>query len=172
MKVLLRLVAALVLLAGLQAMAQQPAPAAPPASEQVAVPAAPAGKAEVKVGVYINDIQSIDLHSYSYVADIYIWFRDSDPALVPGASFEWMNMFAPDDHVQTAIYDEPQPQPDGSQYQVFRHQGPFAAKFSVKTYPFDAHRGCASELRTSRRNPVRRAQKSMRVPTPSRCARW
>jgi hypothetical protein len=145
-KALVRLVVLFVALAGLSlpAAAQRPAAAAEPqaAAEPAAVPTqptAPAGKTEVKIGLYVNDIQSIDLHSYSFVADVYVWFRDSDPSIVPGQSFEWMNMFAPDDHVQTAIYAEPQPQPDGSQYQVFRHQGPFAAKFSVKTYPFDAH---------------------------------
>jgi hypothetical protein len=105
----------------------------------VAAPTPATGPAEVKVGVYVNDIQSIDLHNYSFVADIYLWFRDTDAELVPGQSFEWMNMFAPDDHVQTDIYPEPVRQPDGSDYQVFRHQGPFAAKFSVKTYPFDKH---------------------------------
>jgi hypothetical protein len=114
---------------------EAPAPAPAPASP-AAVRTAPA---QVKIGMYINDIQSIDLHSYSFVADVYVWFIDSDPEITPGASFEWMNMFAPDDHVQTAIYEEPVVQADGSQYQVFRHQGPFAAKFSVKTYPFDAH---------------------------------
>lgn len=146
MKSLRRLLAVLLALAGasLPGWAQQPPPPAtlPAVAEPAAAtnPATPQpGRAEVKIGVYINDIQSIDLHSYSFVADIYIWFRDSDPALVPGQSFEWMNMFAPDDHVQTAIYPEPQPQPDGSRYEVFRHQGPFAAKFSIGTYPFDRH---------------------------------
>lgn len=133
----LALIAAMVCLA-FPALAQEPiAVAVPP--EPVAA-ATPAGKAEVKIGMYINDIQQIDLHNYSFVADVYVWFRDSDAQIVPGATFEWMNMFAPDDHVQTDIYDEPVNQPDGAQYQVFRHQGPFAAKFSVKNYPFDAHR--------------------------------
>jgi hypothetical protein len=129
------------------ASAQQPAPVEQPLPAQVAAPAptsapAPAvpGKpSEVKIGLYINDIQSIDLHDYSFVGDVYVWFRSSDSTIDPGKTFEWMNMVAPDDHVQTAIYETPQPQPDGSLYQVFRHQGPFAAKFSVKTYPFDAH---------------------------------
>jgi hypothetical protein len=116
------------------ALAQEPE-IPPPA----VAPAVRSGPAEVKIGLYINDIQSIDLHNYSFVADVYIWFRESDPDLIPGKSFEWMNMFAPDDHVQTDIYPEPVLQSDGSEYQVFRHQGPFAAKFSVKTYPFDDH---------------------------------
>lgn len=123
------------------ATAQTPVPAATPAEEAATsiAPTAPAGPAEVRIGFYINDIQSIDLHNYSFVADIYVWFRDSDPNIVPGATFEWMNMFGPDQHMQTTIYETPVIQPDGSEYQVFRHQGPFAAKFSVKTFPFDAH---------------------------------
>jgi hypothetical protein len=134
---------ALTVFAVLPAQGQQPAPPAEtpaPVTAPALAAAAPAsGPAEVKVGIYINDIQSIDLHAYSFVADVYVWFRDRDAELVPGKSFEWMNMFAPDDHVQTDIDPEPVLQKDGSAYQVFRHQGPFAAKFSVKTFPFDAH---------------------------------
>lgn len=149
MQAVKRFLAPVLGLAGLAVMAfavlpaqGQPTPETPaPVAAPVVTPApAPAsGPAEVKVGMYINDIQSIDLHSYSFVADVYVWFRDNDAELVPGKSFEWMNMFAPDDHVQTDIDPEPVAQKDGSQYQVFRHQGPFAAKFSVKTFPFDAH---------------------------------
>lgn len=130
----------------LSAAAQLPSPPAAPSTARAApapaveaASAARTGPAEVKIGVYINDIQAIDLTSHSFVGDIYVWFRDSDPAIDPGESFEWMNMFAPDDHVQRATYPAPQPQPDGSLYQVFRHQGPFAAKFSIRTYPFDKH---------------------------------
>ena len=119
------------------ALAQDPV--APPATTAPVTAPTPSAPAEVKVGMYINDIQQIDLHEYSFVADVYLWFRDTDPQIVPGSTFEWMNMFAPDDHVQTDIYPEPVNQPDGTQYQVFRHQGPFAAKFSVRNYPFDAH---------------------------------
>lgn len=139
MKAFLRLIAFVMLALGLgmPMAAQQPAPAAP--VEQPAAPAPQGGPSTVKIGLYINDIQSIDLHNYSYVADVYVWFRDSDPEIIPGSTFEWMNMFAPDDHVQTATYETPQRQPDGSEYQVFRHQGPFAAKFSILTYPFDNH---------------------------------
>lgn len=134
---------AVMALATLPAQGQPPTPTPEAPAPVAAAVAAPApvstGPAEVKIGMYINDIQSIDLHAYSFVADVYVWFRDTDQELAPGKTFEWMNMFAPDDHVQTDIDPEPVPQKDGSQYQVFRHQGPFAAKFSVKTYPFDAH---------------------------------
>lgn len=139
--IIVRLLALLFLAlgAGLPALAQPtPAPAAPaPAATPSANPAA--GPSKVKVGVYINDIQAIDLRNHSYVADIYIWFRNSDPEITPGASFEFMNMFAPNDHVQKAVYDKPQDQPDGSKYELFRHAGAFSTKFSVRTYPFDSH---------------------------------
>src|SRR5262245_44328687 len=108
----------------------QPAPAPPAqATAPAAAPAAPApsGPAKVKIGLYINDIQQINLADYSFVGDVYVWFRDADPELVPGTTFEWMNMMAPDDHVQTTIYEVPVKEPDGTEYQVFRHQGPFAA---------------------------------------------
>jgi hypothetical protein len=130
----------LVLGLALPAVAQTPAPPAQGIAAAPAASPAPVSPARVKIGVYINDIQSIDLNTYSFVGDVYVWFRDSDPAIVPGSTFEWMNMFAPDDHVQTTIYEVPQTQPDGSEYQVFRHQGPFAAKFSIKNFPFDAHK--------------------------------
>lgn len=137
MKTLVRFCALVVLALGLSLPALAQPPSAPQAP--AAAPATPAAPTPVKIGLYINDIQAIDLHNYSFVADVYVWFRDSDPQIVPGDTFEWMNMFAPDDHVQTATYDKPQPQPDGSEYQVFRHQGPFAAKFSIRTFPFDHH---------------------------------
>jgi hypothetical protein len=131
-------VAAMALSLSLPAAAQTPEPDLPPAPPEIMLPA-PVGPAEVKIGLYVNDIQTIDLRNYSFVADVYVWFRDSDPAIVPGDTFEWMNMFGPDQHVQTSTYEAPQPQPDGSEYEVFRHQGPFAAKFSIGTYPFDRH---------------------------------
>jgi hypothetical protein len=129
----------LVLGLALPAVAQTPAPPAQGIAAAPAASPAPVSPARVKIGVYINDIQSIDLNTYSFVGDVYVWFRDTDPQLVPGTTFEWMNMFAPDDHVQTTIYEVPQKEPDGSEYQVFRHQGPFAAKFSIRTFPFDQH---------------------------------
>ncbi len=45
----------------------------------------PTGPDEVAVGVYINDIQQLDLQTHSYAMDFYIWLRwtnsDIDPSL-------------------------------------------------------------------------------------------
>lgn len=97
----------------------------------------PSPPAEVTVGLYINDIQAIDLRTHSYGMDFYLWFRWQENGIDPTQYFEFMNTFDPEAHVQTVLYDEPQPQPDGSLYQVVRHQGLFSAKFPVARYPFD-----------------------------------
>jgi hypothetical protein len=134
--VLLAAMAAMMTGGAAPASAQAPAPAAPAAASASA--AAPATKAAVvKVGVYINDIQAIDLRNHAFSADIYVWFRNKDPALQPGSTFEFMNLVNAVDHLQTALQKEPLPQPDGSTYELFRHQGLFSTKFSVRTYPFD-----------------------------------
>lgn len=92
---------------------------------------------KITVGMYINDIQAIDLRNHSYGVDFYLWFRWDDPELDPVSGFELMNTFDPEAHVETTIYDEPQAQPDGSLYQIVRHQGLFSSKFPVSKYPFD-----------------------------------
>lgn len=93
---------------------------------------------EVTVGMYINDIQAVDLRTHSYGVDFYLWFRWTGDDWNPAEGFELMNMFDPEGHVETVLYDEPQPQPDGSRYQIIRHQGLFSAKFPVGKYPFDS----------------------------------
>ncbi len=95
------------------------------------------GPIKVTVGAYVNDIQAIDLQSHSYVVDLYVWFRWTDRSYDPTETFEFMNTFDPEAHVQTVLYDEPQEQPDGSLYAIVRHQGAFSNKFDVAQYPFD-----------------------------------
>lgn len=92
---------------------------------------------KITVGMYINDLQAIDMRNHSYGVDFYLWFRWHDPEIDPVAGFELMNTFDPEAHVQTTLYDEPQAQPDGSLYQIIRHQGLFSSKFPVNKYPFD-----------------------------------
>ncbi len=102
-----------------------------PASRTLAAPE------QVSVGVYVADIQEVDLKSHSYRLDLYLWFRWKDPAIDPSKSAEFINMFDPADHVRTSLYDEPQKMPDGSYYAIIRDQGKFSSKFSLQNYPFD-----------------------------------
>jgi hypothetical protein len=124
-------------LALLAAMFAVSAPASAQDTPAASATAPAARTAPVKVGVYINDIQAIDLRNHAFSADIYVWFRNKDEALQPGSTFEFMNVVNANDHTQTALQKEPIPQPDGSKYELFRHQGLFSTKFSVRTYPFD-----------------------------------
>jgi hypothetical protein len=101
--------------------------------------AAPAPK-QVVVGMYINDIQTIDLRTNAYGMDFYLWFRWKDPTLNPVEGFEFMNRFDPEAHVQTTLFEKPVPQPDGSLYQIVRHQGQFTTKFPLQKYPFDSQK--------------------------------
>lgn len=100
---------------------------------------ADAAPAEVKIGAYINDIQALDLRTHSYVIDIYVWFRWTDPEINPIATFEFMNPYDPESKDQSSYYNgEPLPQPDGSVYAITRYQGAFSTKFPVNAYPFDS----------------------------------
>lgn len=92
----------------------------------------------VSVGMYIIDIHAIDLNSHSYGVDFYLWFRWRGEDLNPARTFEFMNPFDPESRVQSEVFDDVKPQPDGSRYQVIRCQGLFTSKFPVHRYPFDS----------------------------------
>lgn len=101
------------------------------------LPAHAAAPEKVSIGMYVADIQEIDLQTHSYRLDLYLWFRWKDPSLDPSKSAEFINMFDPSDHVRTSLFEEPQKMPDGSYYMIIRDQGKFSSKFSLKKYPFD-----------------------------------
>jgi hypothetical protein len=117
------------------APAAAPDPAAAPAPE--AIPAAPAGPNEVTVGVYVNDIQQLDLQTHSYAMDFYVWLRWKNPDINPAAKLEYMNPFQLWGHIPTPLYEEPQTLPDGSKYMAIRYQGQFNSKLPLEKYPFD-----------------------------------
>ncbi len=117
---------------------EAPAPATPPAVEAApAVPVAPTGPQEVSVGVYVNDIQQLDLQSHSYAMDFYVWLRWKNPDINPSASLEYMNPFQLWGHIATPLYEAPQDLPDGSKYTAIRYQGQFNSKLPLEKYPFD-----------------------------------
>lgn len=102
------------------------------------VSAAQESPTEIIVGAYINDIQEVDLKSNSYPGDIYIWFRWSDPKINPVETFEFMNLYDPEAHIQDIGYDAPEVmEADGSFYNYIRRQGAFASKMPLAKYPFD-----------------------------------
>ena len=100
---------------------------------------------KVTVGVYINDIQEIELASNSFTADFYLWLRWRDPEIQPWMSIEVMNSTARDNSTSSSsggvagkpLYDEPLDMPDGSKYMVLRYQGVFSKEYNLERYPFD-----------------------------------
>ncbi len=124
----------------LVAASAQDAPA--PATPETPVTAteatkAPTGPAEVTVGVYVNDIQQLDLQSHSYVMDFYLWFRWQNPDINPQSTLEFMNPFQLWGHINTPLYEAPQDLPDGWKYTAIRYQGQFNSKLPLEKYPFD-----------------------------------
>jgi hypothetical protein len=132
----------MLLLIGLAAptLAQEAAPDAGAEAAVTAEAAAselPAEPDQVIVGVYINDIQQLDLQTHSYAMDFYVWLRWTNPDINPGATLEYMNPFQLWGHMPTPLYEEPQDLPDGSKYMAFRYQGQFNSKLPLEKYPFD-----------------------------------
>lgn len=92
---------------------------------------------QVSVGVYINDIQQLDLQTHSYAMDFYVWLRWTNPDINPALTLEYMNPFQLWGHIPTPLYEEPQALPDGSFYMAIRYQGQFNSKLPLEKYPFD-----------------------------------
>jgi hypothetical protein len=91
----------------------------------------------VTIGVYINDVQKIDLKNHHFTADIYIWFRWKAAQINPAESFEYTNPSELWGHSTKANYPKPVLLPNGELYQVVRTHGQFSQKFLLDQYPFD-----------------------------------
>ncbi len=115
----------------------QAAPAATAPEATAPQAATPAGATEVTIGVYVNDIQQLDLQNHSYVMDFYVWFRWKNPDINPQATLEFMNPFQLWGHINTPLYEAPQDLPDGTKYTAIRYQGQFNSKLPLEKYPFD-----------------------------------
>jgi hypothetical protein len=92
---------------------------------------------KVVVGAFINRIQELDFRTQSYSVDLYVWFRWRNSDFDPSKSLEFMNRFAPFEHVRTQIYDKPLQLPDGSFYSIVRNQGRFSTRLGLERFPFD-----------------------------------
>jgi hypothetical protein len=116
---------ALILTLAASTAGQEPAPA-------------PTAPAKVVVGIYLNDVRDIDLKAHSYSADLYVWFRWTDPDLPsPAATIEFVNPAELWGHSRIDSFEEPQVLPSGERYQVVRFQGRFSSKLPLYSYPFD-----------------------------------
>lgn len=92
----------------------------------------------VTYGVYINNLENIDLASNSFSIDFYLWLRWKDSMIDPSSSIEVMNTLSGDGAVDIQrLFDEPLAMPDGSKYMAFRMHGWCNSKMDLANYPFD-----------------------------------
>ena len=116
-------------------------------SSLVASPSAVADEPtdKVTVGVFVNDLQDLDLATDSYTMDFYLWLRWRNPKIDPSMSIETMNSNAFQNTTSSAsggvtgkaLYPTPIDQPDGSKYQILRYQGVFSRRMNLEKFPFD-----------------------------------
>ena len=102
-------------------------------------PTADAATARTKVytGVYVNDIQDVDLETDTYTVDFYIWMRWNNPKVDPSAKIDLMNSYDSWGTVATPATEKPVRLKDGSMYRLVHYQGKFNNKFPLTKYPFD-----------------------------------
>lgn len=100
------------------------------------------GPERVTVGLFLDHVPVIDVHSNTYLADFYLWFRwkgDIDPT----ESYELTNAVQAWDILKVPVYtdDDGKPQADtlddGTKYQCIHIQGTFWHAFPLHDYPFD-----------------------------------
>ncbi len=91
----------------------------------------------VTVGIYLNDVQAIDLKLHNYMVDFYIWYRWRNADLDPAASMEFVNHSESWSTMLTNVYEKPEQLADGSYYQLTHVQGKMSRKMDLHDYPFD-----------------------------------
>lgn len=91
---------------------------------------------QVTAGVYVQNVQAVDLSTNSFSADFYIWLRWRNPDIDAPAGVEVQNVFENWALTKTEVYPEPRKQPDGSLVWLGRYQGNFNSPLSVSDYPF------------------------------------
>lgn len=109
---------------GLATASAAPAPVPQPGPEQVTV------------GVYVQNVQRVDLATNSFSADFYVWLRWRNPDIDAPTGIEVQNIFESANFTKTVIYPEPRKQSDGSLVWLARYQGDFSSPLTVADYPF------------------------------------
>jgi hypothetical protein len=94
------------------------------------------GIGEVLIGAYVQNIQSIDPATNSFMADLYVWYRWTDPDLKPYESVEIMNLHEAWQLTELGKQTKPRLQSDGSYYFAERYTGAFNSPLSLVKFPF------------------------------------
>lgn len=92
----------------------------------------------VHTGVYVNEIQHVDVARSSFSADLYLWLRFTKEA-GPGAADPTELVFPTQigGQFDPARASERRERPDGTEYWLWRVQGDFRTDFDLRRFPFD-----------------------------------
>ncbi len=93
----------------------------------------------VHTGVYVNEIQRVDVPRSSFGADLYFWLRfagEAGPQAADPTDLLFPTMIA--GTFDRARPSERRERADGTQYWLWRLQGEFRNDFNLRRYPFDA----------------------------------
>ncbi len=108
-------------------------------------------------GVYISNMQDVNLDSSSFSTDFSMWFRWTGPKnLNPAASLELMNAIEARGTMVTPISTPVKRLKDGAWYSVTHYQSRFNSNFALQGSPFSAQgrpRSRASPFRSPLSDP-------------------
>jgi hypothetical protein len=94
---------------------------------------------QVKTGVYLMNLYSLNMDEHSFYADFYVWFKwkgDIDPTEIEfvNAIEKWSMDQATFDGDSTPVTLK-----DGSKYKIYRIEGRFFHSFLLNKFPLDRH---------------------------------
>ena len=108
------------------------------ASESSTAPESASGPRpqRVKIGVYLRNVESVDMQSNTYFLDLLLWVKwkgDIDPT----KTLRIVNAIDTWGLTMTPAYETPKKLADGDFYQRYSVEGRFYHKFWLGTYPLD-----------------------------------
>jgi hypothetical protein len=91
---------------------------------------------EVRVGVHLRNVESIELINESYHLSFVLWLKWKGE-LDPTKTFRFVNLLEAWALTAQPAFEEPQTLEDGTRYQRFNVEGRFFNKFQLSAYPLD-----------------------------------
>lgn len=101
--------------------------------------ATPSAPEQVRVGVFLRNIESIDVENNTYYLSFTLWMKWTGPR-DPTKTFRFVNLIDSWALTQTPVFEEPQKLADGASYQRLHVEGRFFHKFWLGTFPLDWQR--------------------------------
>ncbi len=98
--------------------------------------AATAEPQRVKVGVFLRNVEALNLEQNSYSLSFVLWLRWKGE-VDPTKSLRFVNVVEAWALTVVPVYEEPLTEADGSRYQRLNVEGRFFHKFDLGTYPLD-----------------------------------